>query len=110
MTFTIDEETYARFQAVAAPGENLAAFVAAAWSEALARRERQAAGRAEMQAMLDAPRRPFDSEATYQAYREKYGWSDLSHLSREEIEERADALLNASPPEKATEADRLASV
>jgi len=110
LDLTIDEEVQARFRAVAAPDEDFNAFLAAAAKDALARREYQARGRAEMQAMLDGPRRRFDSEATYQAYREKYGWSDLSHLSREEIEERWDALLDASPPEKGVEADRLALV
>ncbi len=114
LNLAIDEDAPARFQAVAAPDENFEAFIAdvakSAVRDALMRLERQAAGRAEMQAMLDGPRRRFDSEATYQAYREKYGWDDVSHLSREEVEERWDALLDASPPEKGVEAGRLAPV
>ena len=51
-----------------------------------------------MQAMLDSPRHRFDPEASYQAYREKYGWADLSYLSREELEEQGDALLDAMTP------------
>ncbi len=104
---TIDEEVQARFQAVAAPDEDFSAFLAAAAKDAIARRERQAAGQAEMQAMLDGPRRRFDPAATYQQYRERYGWSDLSHLSREELEEHGDAILDALPPEKIAEARRL---
>ncbi len=100
-TIEIDEETYNGFLAIAEPGEDFAAFVAAAALKALARREYQAAGRAEMQAMLDGPRHRFDAEGTYRSYCEKYGWPDLSHLSREEIEERWDALMDAAPPEKA---------
>ena len=103
----IDKEVQARFQAVAAPDEDFVAFLDAVAKDAIARRERQAAGRAEMQAMLDGPRRPFDAEAIYQKYREKYGWPDLSHLSHEELEEQGDALLDAMTPEKLAEAKRL---
>lgn len=114
MTVTLDlaigEDMLARFQAVAAPDEDFSAFLANAAEDAIVRRERQAAGRAEMQAMLDGPCRPFKSGATYQKYREEYGWSDLSHLTREEIEERWDTLLDALPSEKVAEAEQLAAV
>ena len=107
MTVIINEEVQARFQAVAAPDEDFNAFLEAAAKDALARREYLVRGRAEMQAMLDGPRHRFDPEASYQAYREKYGWADLSHLSREELEEQGDALLDAMTPEKLAEAKRL---
>ena len=107
MTVTIDEEVRARFQAVAAPDEDFAVFLSAAAQDAIARRERQAAGAAEMQAMLEGPNRPFDAEATYRQYREKYGWPDLSHLSGDELEDHGDMLLAALPPEKQAEAERL---
>ncbi len=75
LTISIDEKVQARFQAVAAPEEDFAAFLAAAAQEALARREWQAKGRSEMQAMLDNPQRTFNARALYQCYQEKYGWS-----------------------------------
>ena len=107
MTVTISDEVLARFQAVAAPDEDFIAFLEATAKDALDRRERQTAGRAEMKAMLDGPRHRFDPEASYQAYREKYGWADVSHLSREELEDQGDALLDAMTPEKLAEAKRL---
>lgn len=110
LTITIDEEVQARFQAVAAPEEGFAAFVAAATQAAIARREWQAKGRAEMQAMLDGPKRPFDAEATYRRYREMYGWEDLSHLSREELQQQAEALFADAPPEQAAQAKHREAV
>ena len=103
----VNDEVVSRLVAVAAPEENITALVETAMLEFAAHRERLAASRAEMQAMLEGPRRPFDSEATYQQYREKYGWSDLSHLSGEELEEQGDSILTALPPEKVAEAKRL---
>ena len=46
--------------------DDFSEVVAEALDETARRWEREAAGRAEMQAMLDGPRRPFDPEATYQ--------------------------------------------
>ncbi len=104
LTITIDEEVQARFQAVAAPEEGFAAFVAAATQAAIARREWQAKGRAEMQAMLDGLKSLFDPKAPYQRYREMYGWEDLSHLSREELQQQAEALFDSLPSEQAAPA------
>ena len=110
LTITIDEKVQARFQAVAAPEEDFAAFVASATQEIITRREQQAKGRAEMQAMLDGPKRPFDADATYQRYREMYGWNDLSSLSRAELQEQGEALSAALPPEKTVEASHWEAV
>ena len=103
----VNDEVVSRLEAVAAPDENVTALAEAAMMQFIAQRERQAAGRAEMQAMLDGPRYPFDRKASYQKYREKYGWADLSHLTREELEEQGDTILDALPPEKIAEAKRL---
>jgi len=95
----------ARFQAVAAPDEDFNAFLDAAARDALARRERQAAGRAEMRAMLDGPRRLHaDSMAEM---RRKYDLPAPSHLTHDELVEQAEAALAALPPEKIAEAERL---
>ena len=105
LDLTIDEEVRTRFQAVAAPDEDFNVFLADAAKDALARRERQAAGRAEMQAMLDGPRHT--AAEVKERMRLKYGYSDFSHLSHEELEDMGDAILDALPPEKIAEAKRL---
>ncbi len=109
LDLAIDEDAPARFQAIAAPDENFDTFVADtaknAIRDALMRRERQAAGRAEMQAMLDGPRRPHaDSMAEM---RRKYALPAPSHLTHDELVEQAEAALAAMPPEKIAEAERL---
>ena len=90
-TVTVDDEVQTRFRAVAGPDEALDAFVAAATKEALRQRE---AARAELQAALDAPRHPFDPDATYQKYKAMFGWrdDDFSHLSGDELIESGDRL------------------
>ena len=95
----------ARFQAIAAPDEDFTAFLDAAAKDAIARRERQAVGHAEMQAMLDGPRHT--AAEVKERMRLKYGYSDFSHLSHEELEDMGDAILDALPPEKIAEAKRL---
>ena len=101
----IDKEVQTRFQAVAAPDEDFVAFLDAAAMDAIARRERKAAGRAEMQAMLDGPRHT--AAEVKVRMRLKYGYSDFSHLSHEELEDMGDAILDAMPPEKIAEAKLL---
>ena len=104
LTITIDEKVQARFQAVAAPEEDFAAFLAAAAQDALARREWQAKGRAEMQAMLDGPHRSHAESMA--AMRRKYNLPDFSPLSHEERQTKGDAILDALPLEKIAEAER----
>lgn len=109
-TVTLNEELQARFRAIATPDEDWNRFVAGATKELIERREREAtrwaAARAEAQTILNGPRRPYDPEATYRKYQEKYGWSDLSHLTDDELVEQAEAALAALPPEKIVEAER----
>ncbi len=104
LTITIDEEVQARFKAVAAPEADFTAFLAAAAQDALDRLERQAKGRAEMQAMLDGPKRLHAESMA--AMRHKYNLPDFSPLSHEEREAKGDAILAALPPEKIAEAER----
>lgn len=105
LTVTIDEEVQTRFQAVAAPDKDFSAFLAAAAKDAIARRERQAAGRAEMQAMLDGPHRPHTESMA--EMRRKYDLPERTHLTHEELEEQGDAILASLPPERIVEAERL---
>ena len=65
-----------------------------------------AAARAEAQAILNGPTRPFDPEATYRRYQEKYGLPDLSHLAGEELIEDTEHLIAAMPPEKRAAMER----
>ena len=107
-TVTIDDSLAARLRALRDKGDDFSQVVAEALDETAQRWEREAAGRAEMQAMLDGPRRPFDPAATYQKYREKFGWTeDLSGLSDEELTANYEAGIAVLPPEKKAEADRL---
>ncbi len=105
MTVTINEDVQTRFQAVAAPEEDFSAFLAAAAEDAIQRRERQAAGRAEMQAMLDRPRYRHDDSMA--EMRRKYNLPNISHLSHDELVEQTKAALAKLPPEKIAEAEHL---
>ena len=55
---------------------------------------------------MNGPSKPFDPEATYRRYKEKYGWSDLPDVSPEQMEAEAEAILAVLPPEKLAEAVR----
>ena len=103
-TVTLDDALQARIRAVAAPEEDFQAFIAAAAQDLIAHRERQAqerqAARAEAQALLNGPSRPFDAEATYRRYKERYDLPDLSHLSGEALIADTERLIAALPPEK----------
>ena len=102
---TIDNELQADFEAVAAPDEKFEAFIAEAAREALARRQRELAARAEAQAILNGPRRSLaESSAAFQL---KYNIPDLSHLTHEQLIEEGEAILASLPPDKIAEAERL---
>ena len=101
----LDDALETEIRAVAAPDEDLNAFIAAAAKDAIARRKRQAAGRAEMQAMIDGPWHTL--EESNERMRRKYNIPDPSHLTREELAEQAEAYLATLPPEKIAEAERL---
>jgi hypothetical protein len=122
MTFLIDlePETAAQLRALAAArGEDPNHYAAAALAEAVNRDLERALAEAEArvralderdkdnegQALLTGPARPL--EESFAATRAKYGIPDLSHLSREELAEQAEAILAALPPEKIAEAERL---
>lgn len=109
-TITLDDALQARIRAACAPEEDFQDFIAAAAQDLIARRERQAqaqqAARAEAQAILNGPTRPFDPEATYRKYQEKYGWADMPDGPPDQIEAEAEAILAALPPEKLAEAVR----
>lgn len=104
-TLMVDDEVVSRLEAVAAPEEDVAALAKTAMIQFIERRERQAAGHAEMQAMLDGPRR--SHEASMAEMRRKYDIPDLRHLTNEELVEQTEAYLATLPLEKIAEAERL---
>ena len=61
----------------------------------------------EIEAALHGPAHRFDPEAIRKKYREKYGTPDLSHLSREELEQYTEDALSRVDPKKLAEAERL---
>ena len=109
-TITLDDALQARIRAACAPEADVQAFIAAAAQDLIARRERQAqaraAAQAEAQAILNGPTRPFDPEATYRKYKEKYDLPDLSHLSGAALIEDTERLIAALPPEKRAAMER----
>ncbi len=60
-----------------------------------------------IEAALHGPAHRFDPEAIRKKYREKYGTPDLSHLSREELEQYTEDALSRVDPKKLAEAERL---
>lgn len=108
MTITIDlePETLARLRAVAAQrGQDPNHFAAAAVIEKIDREAERAKGLREGRELLTGPARPLAE--TFAALREKHGLPNLSHLSREQLAEEAEAILAVLPPEKVAEAERL---
>ena len=107
-TVTIDDELATRLRALRGGGEDINQVVARALAETVRRWEWEAAGRAEMQAMLDGPRHtPAEAD---ERTRRKYGYPDFSNLTDDELADQAEATLAALPPEKVAEAQRLGLV
>jgi predicted transcriptional regulator len=104
-TVTIDDDLATRLRALRGGGDDFNRLVAEALAETVRRWEWEAAGRAEMRAMLDGPRHtPAEAD---ERLRRKYGFPDLSHLTGDELADQAEATLAALPPEKVAEAQRL---
>ena len=104
-TVTIDDELATRLRALRDGNDDFDRLVAEALAETVRRWEWEAAGRAEMRAMLDGPRHtPAEAE---ERTRRKYGYPDFSHLTDDELADQAEATLAALPPEKVAEARRL---
>ena len=104
-TVSVDDTLAARLRELQAADGDLETLVADALAEKVRRLEREAQGRAEMQAMLDGPWHPF--EESHARMQQKFGFPDLSHLTNEELAEQAEATLAEMPAEKIAEAQRL---
>jgi predicted Ser/Thr protein kinase len=112
MTITLDlsPEQEEKLRTLAtARGQDPNRYAAAALVAQLDRDAQQwERARAEAQAILNGPFHLFDPAADRRRIKEKYGieLEDLSHLSREELADRADASLAVLPPEVIAEAKR----
>lgn len=104
-TVTIDDELATRLRALRDGSDDFNRVVAEALAETVRRWEWEAAGRAEMRAMLDGPHHT--SAEADERLRRKYGCPDLSHLTADELADRAEATLAELPSEKVAEARRL---
>ena len=96
-TVTIDDALAARLRALRDKDGDLDALVADALSETVRRWEREARGRAEMQAMLDGPRHTLAE--SHERMRLKHGFADLSHLTRDELADEAERTVAAMDPQ-----------
>lgn len=104
LTVTIDETLATRLRELQEADGDLETLVADALAEKVHRLEREAQGRAEMQAMLDGPWHPV--EESHARMREKFGFPDLSHLTNEELEDQAEAAIAAMDPEVRAKLER----
>ncbi len=95
-TVMIDDALASRLRALREKNGDFNALVADALDQTARRWEREAAGRAEMQAMLDGPRHTLAE--SNERMRLKYGIPDLSHLTREQREAEAERIIAAIPP------------
>ena len=103
-TVTIDDALATRLLTVRGTDGDLNALVAEALARTVHDWEREAQGRAEMQAMLDGPRHTLaEGNARLQ---QRYGFPDLSHLSDDELADRAERTIAAIAPQVRAEAKR----
>ncbi len=100
----IDETMAIRLRELQEMDGDLETLVADAVAEKVRRLEREAQGRAEMQAMLDGPWHPV--EESHARMRQKFGFPDLSHLTHEELADQAEAAIAAMDPEVRAELER----
>jgi len=95
-TVTIDDALATRLRLLGDKNDDINALVADMLAESLRLREQRAAGRAEMQAMLDGPRHTLaESDARM---RLKYDIPSLSHLTRDEREAETERIIAAMAP------------
>ena len=103
-TVTIDDALATRLRALRDTHGDLDDLVAEALTKNVPLWEREAQGRADMQAMLDGSWHPF--EEAHERMRQKFGFPDLSHLTHEELADQAEAAIAAMDPEVRAELER----
>lgn len=103
-TVTIDDALATRLLTVRGTEGDLDALVAEALAKTVRDWEREAQGRAEMQAMLDGPRHTIaEVEARI---RLKHNYPDLSHLTADELADQAEHTLAIMDPQVRAELER----
>ena len=103
-TVTIDDALATRLLTVRGTDSDLNALAAEAIAKTVRDWEREAQGRAEMQAMLDGPRHTLaEVEARM---RQKHGFPDLSHLTGDELADQAEQAIAAMDPLVRAEMER----
>ena len=106
-TIAIDETVWEQLrQRAVAHSQDVNEYATAFISENIRRETEQVLQRGKLRAELDGPFIPFDPDATYKRYKEKYGLPDLSHLSAAELDEAADRSIEAMSPEVRAELKR----
>ena len=103
-TVTIDDALATRLRLLGDKSDDLNALVADMLAEGLRLREQRAAGRAEMQAMLDGPRHTLAESHARMCL--KHGFPDLSHLTRDELAEDAERIIAAMDPQVRSELEQ----
>jgi hypothetical protein len=96
-TVTIDDKLATRLRALRDPDGDFNALVADALAETVRRWEWEAAGRVEMQAMLDGPRHTLAE--VHERMQRKYGYPDLSYLTTDELANEAERTIAAMDPQ-----------
>lgn len=104
-TIIIDDALATRLRDLRGGENDFNRVVAEALAETVRRWEWEAAGRAELRAMLDGPRHtPAEAE---ERTRRKHGYPDFTPLTPEELADQAEATLAALPAKNVVEARRL---
>ena len=103
-TVSVDDALASRLRELQEAKGDLETLVAEALVEKVGRLEREAQGRAEMQAMLDGSWH--SAEEAHARVRQKFGFPDLSHLTDEELADQAEAAIAALAPEARAELER----
>lgn len=103
-TVTIDDALATRLLTVRGTDSDLNTLAAEAIARTVRDWEREAQGRAEMQAMLDGPRHTLSEGSA--RLQQRYGFSDLSHLTHEQLAEKAEQVIAAMDPQVRAEMER----
>ena len=102
-TITIDDALASRLLTLSGKGD-LDAVAAEAIARTVQDWEREAQGRAEMQAMLDGPRHTLAEVDA--RIRQKHGYPNLSHLTQDQFAEEAEQAIAAMDLQVRAEMER----
>ena len=103
-TVTIDDALATRLLTVRGTDSDLNALAAEAIAKPVRDWEREAQGRAEMQAMLDGPHHTLSEVEA--RIGQKHGYPSLLHLTRDQLAEEAEQVVATMDPQVRTELER----